>query len=184
MTDNPILLSTLLLTLLLLVGLFFFVKASVKDRTQQSQYRFTQSADTILVELGQYFQERAYRVMAVNDQATQVTLAGQVRPSLFLASLLTALVVVGLMCLGLVFSIALPQGGLGWLGLVALSPLATLFYWRKASRQENILINVVPEQNPSLTREACLLSVTAHRDELRALETRWQIKSVNGAAAH
>jgi Flp pilus assembly protein TadB len=179
MVDTPVLTSTLLLTLLLFVGLFFFVKASVKDRTQQSRYGFSQSADTVLVELGQYFQTRAYRVMAVNDNATQVTLAGQVRPSLFLASLLTGLVVVGLMCLSLVLATLLPQIGLGFLGIVVFAPLATWFYWQRAARQETIALQVLPDTAPNHT---CLLQVTAHRDELRALESTWQIQPIGGAS--
>ncbi|MEQ8754914.1 MAG: cofactor assembly of complex C subunit B, partial [Coleofasciculus sp. G1-WW12-02] len=35
--STPILSSTFLLTLLLAVGLFFFIRASVKDRTQKVQ---------------------------------------------------------------------------------------------------------------------------------------------------
>lgn len=182
MADNPVLASTLLLTLLLLVGLFFFVKASVKDRTQQSQYGFNQSADTVLVELGQYFQGRAYRVTAVDDNATQVTLTGQVRPSLLLASLLTGLVGVGLMCLGLVLAILLPQIGLGWVGLVGLAPLATWFYWQKAARQETIVMQVLPNPDSGAdSSQPCRLQVTAHRDELRALETTWQVRPLGGS---
>jgi hypothetical protein len=179
MGDNPVLPSTFILTLLSLVGLFFFVKASVKDRTRQSQYQFPQPADTVLVNLGQYFQQRAYQVAAVNDQATQVTLTGEARPSVFLASLLTGLVIVGLMCLGLVLAMLLPELGFRCLGVVVFAPLATWFYWQKAAKSESIAIQVLPpsqsEPNPN-----CLLAITAHRDELRALEAAWQLKPIGG----
>jgi hypothetical protein len=179
MGDNPVLPSTLILTLLSLVGLFFFVKASVKDRTRQSRYQFTQSADTVLVNLGQHFQQRAYRVTAINDQATQITLTGEARPSLFLASLLTGMVVVGLMCLGLVLSILLPQVGFRCLGVVVFAPLAPWFYWQKAAKSESIAIQVLPPSQPEPSPN-CLLAITAHRDELRALEAAWQLKPLGG----
>jgi hypothetical protein len=174
-TESPVVSSTLFLTLLLFIGLFFFVKASVKDRFQSAIYPFDQAEETVLVKLGEYFQQRAYRVAAVAPDAAQITLEGTVRPSLFLASLLSLMVAIGLVCLGLVLSIVLPQFGWSGLGLVILTPLATWFYWQKAQRVETIRLQVM-EDPKSATTESCRISVAGHRDELIALEAAWQLE--------
>lgn len=161
--------STLLLTLLMMVGLFFFVKASVKERIQQVKLVAQQSEESILSQLEQYFAQRAYRVTALDQD--QVTFAGLVRPSLFLATFLTLIVAAGLLCLGLVLSILMPQIGTGFLGLVLLAPLAGLFYWQRAGREEKVRLKVEPLlSNHHTSGDHSLLTVTAHRDELAALQ--------------
>lgn len=179
-TDRPVFSSTLFLTLLLFVGLFFFVKASVKDRIQSAAYQFDQPEDTVLIKLGEYFQQRAYRVTAVTPESGQITLEGKVRPSVFLATLLTLLVATGFACFGLVLSMLLPQLGWGGLGLLVLSPLATWFYWQKAERLETIRLRVLqPSQAPNLSPETCQIAVVGHRDELIALEATWQLERLD-----
>jgi len=161
--------STLLLTSLMMVGLFFFVKASVKDRIQQVKLIAHTSEDSLLHQLEQYFSSRAYRVAAL--EAEQVTFTGLVRPSVFLTIFLTLLAASGLLCLGLVLSLLMPQIGPTFLGLVLLSPLAGWFYWRGSGRQENVQLKVEPLSiaNNGISAQS-LLTVTAHRDELAELQ--------------
>jgi len=163
--------STLLLTVLLMVGLFFFVKASVKDRTEQVSLIAPIPEVALLSRLDQYFSQRAYRVVALDPE--QVTFAGLVRPSLFLAVFLTLLVAAGMLCLALVLLTLVPKIGLGFLGLVLLAPLAGFFYWQRAGRQEQVLVKVEP-LDPVENRSR--LTVTAHRDELAALQQHLQLK--------
>lgn len=167
--------STLLLTLLMMVGLFFFVKASVKDRIQQVKLIAYSSEESLLHQLEQYFSNRAYRVAAL--EAEQVTFAGLVRPSIFLAIFLTLLVASGLLCLGLVLSLLMPQIGTGFLGLVLLSPLAGWFYWRGAGRQEQVQLKVEPLSVANNGIPAQILTVTAHRDELAELQRTLKLQS-------
>ncbi len=143
----------------MVVGLFFFIRASVKDRTQQIQLKAVESTDLLIARLQQHFEARAYQLVEVNDTQKQVTFQGFVRPSWFLATLLTILAVVGLSCIALVLTLLFPRfGGWFWL-LLALAPISGIFYWRKAGRWEKVILKVESEERK-------LLSITAHRDEL------------------
>ncbi len=167
MTDSVIP-STFLLTLLLSVGLFFFIRASVKDRTQVVKLLSEQSEDVLLGQLQEYFDNRAYRVVSVDSTTNQVTFEGTVRPSFFLAVFLTLLAAVGILCLMLVLSTLLPSFSIGFVGFVALAPLAGLFYWRGAKRPEKVVLQIEP--TITVTGEArTALTVSAHRDELSEL---------------
>ncbi|NEQ63648.1 MAG: cofactor assembly of complex C subunit B, partial [Moorea sp. SIO4A1] len=103
--NTTILASTLWLTLLLAVGLFFFIRASVKDRIQQVKLASPETEESLLNQLKQYFYQRAYQVAAVDAATNQVTFQGIVRPSWFLAIFLTVLAACGILCLSLVLSI-------------------------------------------------------------------------------
>ncbi len=167
--ETSVLSSTLLLTLLLSVGLFFFIRASVKDRTQMVKLRSTQSRDLTLEQLQQYFARRAYQVISVDEAGNQVTFEGVVRPSLFLAFFLTLLAAVGILCLALVLSILLPQLTWALMAAVLLAPIAGAFYWRGARRPEKVLLRV--DALESLPEGAqSIVTVTAHRDELKELQ--------------
>lgn len=162
--------STLILTLLLLVGLFFFIRASVKERIQQLQFKTATSPDSLLSQLESYFDQRAYQVASRESSGQQqVIWQGTVRPSWFLAIFLTVLATLGLLCLGLVLSFLYPPLGNWPLGLLLLAPGAGIFYWRGASRVEEVKLQI-----ESLTGEGseaqCLVTVMAHRDELRQLQ--------------
>lgn len=174
MMPSFVLPSTFLLTLLLMVGLFFFIRASVKDRTEESQWLFSQSEETILDQLEIYLTQRAYRLTAVDKEQDQVTFEGLVRPSLGLACFLSGLLLTGTLCLSLVLSILLPRIGLGFTGLTLISPLAGWFYWQKAQRPERISLKVEAlSSDTSITPPSAqtLLTVIAHRDEIIAMRS-------------
>jgi len=88
--------TALIPTLLLFVGLFFFIKASVKDRTEK--ITLAAASDQMLTQLEEYFTQRAYRVTARYSTNKRVIFEGFVRPSLFLAIFLTLLAAVGILC--------------------------------------------------------------------------------------
>jgi hypothetical protein len=165
----PILSSTFFLTLLLLVGLFFFVRASIKDRIQQAEFAAVGSEDWLLGQLQDYFQCRAYQVVGLDAAQNQVIFEGFVRPSWFLAIFLTVLAAVGLSCLALVLYLLFPAVSYWLLLLLLLPPAAGWFYWKGAGRVERVLLQVDStgegEGEPSL-----LIAVTAHRDELYQLK--------------
>lgn len=173
--STTILSSTFLLTLLLAVGLFFFIRASTKDRTQQVQLIAEQSEETFLTQLQQYFQGRSYRIAAVNAAEGQITFQGFVRPSWFLAIFLTLLAACGILCLALVLSILFPQAGSVFLWLVLLAPVAGRFYWQTAGRPETVSLKVEPV-TMSTTESKSLVTLTAHRDELIALQQALRLK--------
>jgi Flp pilus assembly protein TadB len=158
---TPILTSTSILTLLLAVGLFFFIKASVKDRTESLELSVTESEMELLPKLEQYFRDRAYRIASVDAQTSIVTFEGLVAPSKFLAVFLTLLAAGGIACLALVLAIIWPQIGFLFLVLLTIAPLAGWFYWQRSERNEQVLLKLEP-QTPTMTR----IELTGHRDEL------------------
>lgn len=166
--------STLLLTVLLMIGLFFFIRASVKDRTQEVRLRSDQSEDSLLSQLRQYFGQRSYRVAAIDATNNQVTFEGVVRPSVFLAVFLSLLASIGVLCFVLVLSIVLPDWSNVWLLLLLLSPLAGVFYWKGAERVEQVSLKV---EAGSDADSRSVITVKAHRDELAELQRSLELKA-------
>ncbi|MDG2990433.1 cofactor assembly of complex C subunit B [Candidatus Synechococcus calcipolaris G9] len=157
--------STVFLTLLLGIGLFFFVRASTKERIEVRQFVIDEKAEVLLPRIQSYFRDRAYQVISVNPDNQRVTLEGMVAASLFLAVLLTLLAIAGLACLALVFAFLWPNTGPFWFLLVAIAPVAPWFYWQGAQRKEQVILEVAVD-SPS---NATILKVTGHRDELLSL---------------
>lgn len=169
--DIPVLSSTFLLTMLLGVGLFFFIRASVKDRTQSIRYGSALPEESLTSQLQLYFVERSYQLQNTEALPEQLVFEGIVRPSLFLAVFLTTLASIGLLSLALVLAIAFPELSGASYGIVLLSPLAGLFYWRKAKRPETVLLKLESDNDESPQSSfQSFITITAHRDELIELE--------------
>ena len=172
--NSTILASTLLLTLLSCVGLFFFIRASTKDRTQQVKFVSDSSETSLMTQLQQYMQQRSYQVTRVDAENNSVTFEGFVRPSVFLAIFLSILAAVGFLCLALVWSILFPSWSLVFLSLVFLSPAAGIFYWKKAARNEQVSLKL---ENTSSDRQQSQVTVIAHRDEVIEMARSIKLKS-------
>ncbi|MGB3613561.1 MAG: cofactor assembly of complex C subunit B [Elainellaceae cyanobacterium] len=180
MTAAPILSSTLLLTLLIMVGLVFFIRASTKERLETAQFAAAeaQTPSQLVDDLLTHFTQRAYAPLPrkVSPENPRIVLSGQVKPSIFLAVFLTVLAAIGLLCLGLVIALLLPQVGNLGLILGLLAPFAGLFYWRRSGRMEQIILDLMPNQP--------VVKVTGHRDELivlrRSLKHREMIYTAEG----
>jgi hypothetical protein len=170
--NQPVIASTFLLTVLLMIGLFFFIRASVKDRTQEVRLLSEQPEDSLMVQLRQYFGQRSYRVAAIDAALNQVTFEGIVRPSVFLAVFLSLLASVGALCFVLVLSMVLPDWSNFWWGLLLLSPLAGVFYWKGAERVEQVSLKL--ERG---TDAGSVITVKAHRDELAELQRMLELKA-------
>jgi Flp pilus assembly protein TadB len=166
--NNVILPSTFLLTLLLVIGLFFFIRAATKDRTERVQLVSEQDEAALMPQLKEYFRSRSYRVIRLDQAQNQVTFAGFVRPSGFLAVFLTILACTGLVCLSLVLSMLFPSLSYFLPVLVIISPLSGLFYWKKAGREELVLLKM--ETTGDEQHRLSHITVTAHRDELTELQ--------------
>lgn len=169
MFDTPVISSTFFLTLLLTAGLFFFIKASVKDRTQKVKLISQQPQEVLLSKLQAHFEGRSYQITQLDRANKQVTFEGFVRPSWFLAIFLTLMAVFGALCLALVLAYLYPQASKIFFLLTAIAPLTGLFYWQKAGRLEKVALKVeaidLPTNNPQT-----LMTIAAHRDELIQLE--------------
>jgi hypothetical protein len=163
---------------LLAVGLFFFIRASVKDRTEQEKLISQEPEESLLAQLQLYFDERAYRVASVDAATNQVIFQGFVRPSWFLAIFLTVLAACGILCLSLVLSFLYPTFTNLFLGLVIFSPIAGVFYWKKAGRSEQVSLKIEALSTPTEnTGQQTLITVTAHRDELAQLKQSLHLKT-------
>lgn len=153
----------------MMVGLFFFIRASTKDRTESLTLHRPDTPATVRQQLIQHFEERAYTVQTNDPSSNQVELQGIVRPSLFLAIFLTTLALIGLLCLALVLASLFPGLDLVFPGLIGLSPVAGLYYWQRARREETIKFQVSPAVGAAKV-ELSQVVITAHRDELIALQ--------------
>ena len=132
----------------------------------------SESEAALLPRLQDYFTERAYKIAAVDRDTDIVTFEGLVRPSVFLAVLLTGLAAIGAMCLVLVLGMLLPDiGNLFWL-LILVAPLAGWFYWEGSSRTEQVRLKV---EVPAEASAATIVKISGHRDELAVFQSTLQL---------
>ena len=158
----------------MMIGLFFFIRASVKDRTKEIQLIPDESEDILIRKLQEYFEQRAYQMTSVDPDNKQVTFKGFVQPSAFLAVLLTVLAIVGLSCLVLILFLLFPNvKAVFWL-LLVFAPGAGIFYWNKAGRWEEVLLKVIAQSD-----SPNLVGVVAHRDELIQLQENLSVQTAD-----
>ncbi len=172
--DSPAITSAFILTFLSIIGLVFFIRASVKDRTKQIQLIAPESETLLLNKLQAYFESRAYQIVAVDPSEQQLAFRGFVQPSWFLAVFLSFLGGLGLFCVVLMLFLFYPSASNLWWLLILLAPLAGIFYWRQAGRWEQVLLAI--KATPDNTN---LVTVTAHRDELNQLQQNLSLQIVN-----
>jgi hypothetical protein len=158
----PALYSTLFLTALLFVGLLSFLKSSIKDRTTERLFQSKNFNDDLLLQqVRDHLKARSYQVAKLDPAQETVVMTGLVKPSLGLAVLLTSLAAIGFVSLGIVVGILVPDLENLWMFLIMGAPIAGIFYWRGAERQEEISLQLRPQSR---------LWVRGHKDELTLLE--------------
>ena len=178
MSLQPVAISTLLMTTLLAIGLFFFIRASGKDRVETRRYQTQQSLETLGSQVRQYLLRRGFVLVSADDTGI-ATFQGQAQPSGFLAVLLTLLAAVGLACLAMVLQTLFPQWGrLAWLLLTA-APLAGDYYRFRNQRMETVRLRIeqsgieaegVSLDDSEIGKSSAQLHISGHRDELDDLE--------------
>ena len=158
--------STLLLTLLLAIGLVFFLRAASKDRTTVVDVYSSKPPVEVLTGISHWLEERGWIRDGGDLEKQLLRFRGSVASSNGLAVLLSIYGTVGAACLGLVLFQLFPI--LSWwpLLLALLGPLAGLIYQRRSERVEALELRLIspPESNRSALR------LRAHRDELIAME--------------
>jgi hypothetical protein len=159
----------------MIIGLGFFIRASVKERTEQLSFFVTEPIDAFLPKIQSHLTGRSYRLLTVSEDAG-VTYEGFVNPSWFMAVFLTSLAAGGFLCLGLMMSYWLPAIGNWFLALTILAPGAGIFYWKKAARPEQVKLKLA-DQN-----DRTMVTVTGHRDELSVLEKALAIEPLKSPA--
>ncbi|MCX5940737.1 MAG: cofactor assembly of complex C subunit B [Cyanobium sp. LacPavin_0818_WC50_MAG_67_9] len=133
--------STLLLTLLLAIGLVFFLRAASKDRTTVVDVRSSRPPLEVLSQLSDWLQQRGWQTESSDPERRHLCFRAEVAASPWLAVLLSVLGAVGAACLGLI-------------------------YRNRAMRAETLELRLI--SHDSATGSA--LRLRAHRDELIALE--------------
>ena len=158
--------STLLLTVLMGIGLVFFLRAASKDRTTVVEVYSPRPPLEVLDGLDSWLTQRGWSQQGGDAERCVLEYRGQVESSMPLAVLLSLLGTVGAGSLGLVIRQLEPV--LNWwpLLLAGLGPLAGWIYTRRSRRMEEIQIRLL-EPAPA---EGSTLRLRAHRDELIALE--------------
>ena len=129
--------STLLLTILLAIGLFFFLRASSKDRTTIVEISSSQQPVKVLNDLCEWLSLRGWKQTGGDFEQRTLIFKGQVVSSKFLAIFLGFLGGFGSCALGLVIIQIYPE--LGWwpilLGLVG-GPFSCLLYTSPSPRDK------------------------------------------------
>tara|TARA_Y100000589_G_C27150159_1_gene628586 strand:+ start:1294 stop:1848 length:555 start_codon:yes stop_codon:yes gene_type:complete len=164
--------STLLLTILLSIGLFFFLRASSKDRTTTIEISTDKDQIESLNIICSWLKLRGWNQVGGNIDQKILTFKGQVISSNSLAIFLSILGGLGSCSLGLVIKQIYPN--LNWwpilLGIIG-GPISGIIYSKKSQREEKFEFRLLETQDKS-TR----LRLKAHRDELISLEKELQHK--------
>ena len=159
--------STLLLTILLAIGLFFFLKASSKDRTTIVEISSSQKPVIVLNGLCEWLNLRGWKQTGGDFEQRILIFKGQVVSSKFLAIFLGFLGGCGSCALGLVIIQLYPE--LSWwpilLGLIG-GPLSGVIYLKKSAREEKFELKLINEND----NDSTFMRLRAHRDELISLE--------------
>jgi hypothetical protein len=163
---DQVLTSTLLLTVVLMIGLVSFLRSSVKTRTTEMLFKSINfNEDKLLSKVRDHLKQRGYQVIKLESDREAVTLAGRVRPSIFLAIVLVIVAALGMGCLGLVLSILVPFFNDNWLAIAEIAMFTAigsgLFYWNGAERTEEISLQLRPNSQ---------LWVRGHKDELTEMQ--------------
>ena len=159
--------SVLILTILLAIGLVFFLRAASKDRTTIVDVHSPLPALQVLEGISDWLEERGWKRDG-GDAINQVLcFNGSVASSLPLQILLTILGGFGSGSLGLVLKQLYPN--LNWWPLLLIvlgGPLAGFVYRKRAARVESLEVKLVSFSDQDGSR----LRLRAHRDELIAIE--------------
>ena len=171
--------STLLLTILLAIGLFFFLRASSKDRTTVVEINSSKKPLEVLSVMYEWLNLRGWKQSGGDFDQRILIFKGQVVSSKLLAIFLSLLGGLGSCALGLVIIQIYPK--LGWwpilLGLIG-GPLSGTIYFNKSAREEKFELRLISSDD---NEEKTSMRLRAHRDELISLENelsdRLELKS-------
>ena len=159
--------SILFLTILLAIGLYFFLRAASKDRTTVIDVKSPLPPLKVLDGIIAWLDARGWKSNGGDAERQVLKFQGSVSSSFGLAILLSILGGLGSGCLGLVLLQLYPW--LGWwpLGLVIIGgPASAFLYSRRANRIEFLEMRLIS----NIEHEGSVIRVRAHRDELIAME--------------
>ena len=159
--------STLFLTILLAIGLGFFLRAASKDRTTIVDIQSPLPPLEVLKGLSFWLEQRGWTKSGGNVEEKLLIFNGNVASSAFLVIFLSCLGGLGSACLGLVLIQLYPS--LSWWPLLLAAigaPLAGLIYRIKSNREESLEVKLLSSD----LSNSSVLRIKAHRDELIAIQ--------------
>ena len=159
--------STLFLTILLAIGLGFFLRAASKDRTTVVDVQSPLPPLEVLKGISFWLEERGWKKNGGNAEEKLLIFNGNVASSTFLVIFLSCLGGLGSACLGLVLIQLYPA--LSWWPLLLAAiggPLAGIIYRIKSKREELLQVKLLSSDKSC----NCILRIKAHRDELIAIQ--------------
>ena len=151
---KPSYFATLGLFVLSAPGLWSLVKRSAKSKIDRKTFEVAGPSaeqamplDELAREISMYFRRNNY---VIADAGEVITFEGNIAPERGTAAYITFCAAIGLLCIGLVCSIALPGGNL-WYSLALLSPLSGGYYMDNAGRKERVKVKMVTADDDMTT---------------------------------
>ncbi|XP_023766480.1 protein COFACTOR ASSEMBLY OF COMPLEX C SUBUNIT B CCB1, chloroplastic [Lactuca sativa] len=135
-------------------GLWSLIKRSVKSKVVQKTFveqlkeGKKKEPNQIAGEILSFFTRNNFSVL---DKGETITFEGTMVPSRGQAALLTFCTCISLGSVALVLTITAPDVGNNWFGLIVFSPLAGAYYWKRASRKEQIKVKMMVAEDGTLS---------------------------------
>ncbi|KAE8665691.1 Cofactor assembly of complex C isoform 2 [Hibiscus syriacus] len=125
-------------------GLWSLIKRSVKSKIVQKTFvgegAEEKAPNQVAAEILSFFTRSNF---VVTDRGETITFEGMMVPSRGQAALLTFCTCISLASVALVLTITFPDVGNNWFWITVLSPLAGAYYWKRASRNEQIKVKML-----------------------------------------
>lgn len=133
-------------------GLWSLIKRSVKSKIVKKSFigegEGKNKPNHMAGEILSFFTRNNF---VVSDRGETITFEGMMVPSRGQAALLTFCTCISLASVGLVLTITFPDVGNNWFWLTILSPLAGAYYWKRASRKEQIKVKMLVAEDGTLS---------------------------------
>ncbi|KAM4132273.1 hypothetical protein ACJW30_01G237600 [Castanea mollissima] len=133
-------------------GLWSLIKRSVKSKIVQKTFigegEGKKAPNFVAGEILSFFTRNNF---VVTDRGETITFEGMMVPSRGQAALLTFCTCISMASVALVLTITVPDFGNNWFWLTILSPLAGAYYWKRASRKEQIKVKLLVAEDGTLS---------------------------------
>ncbi|XP_010682900.2 protein COFACTOR ASSEMBLY OF COMPLEX C SUBUNIT B CCB1, chloroplastic [Beta vulgaris subsp. vulgaris] len=133
-------------------GLWSLIKRSVKSKIVQKTFvqgdEIKKAPNQVAGEILSFFTRNNF---VVSDKGETITFEGMMVPNRGQAALLIFCTCISLASVALVLTITFPDVGNNWFWITALSPLSGAYYWKLATRKEQIKIKMIVGENGALS---------------------------------
>ncbi|PWA98202.1 cofactor assembly of complex C [Artemisia annua] len=154
-------------------GLWSLIKRSVKSKVVKKTFveelveGNKKPPNQVAGEILSFFTRNNFSVV---DKGETITFEGVMVPSRGQAALLTFCTCISLASVALVLTITVPDVGNNWFALTILSPLAGAYYWKRASRKEQIKVKMI------LAEDGTLSEIIVQGDDQQVDQMRRELK--------